>query len=222
MFRDWRIPVWNANGLDGQGAWVGQEVRQFDVIPSYKFWNGQSFVYSAGQALPPETDGSYYEAKALGSINSGKLYPIKIHTAYQPIQNGTNTLVMFDVLWNFLTGRYEEAAQRGLDSMGTGGTYNWALVKTDQLITHGVEPKAASLQCAACHETRTQMNLSTLGYTLKDTQTNVCTQCHENKQNPGFYALHTKHVTGKRIDCSMCHSFSRPERGLLPGVMTDN
>jgi hypothetical protein len=212
MSRDWRIPAWSPAGLDGQGAWVGEEDRQFDVTPSYKFWNGQSFVYSAGQSLAPEADGSFYEAKAFGSINSGKLYPIKVHTAFQPVQNGTNTLVMYDVFWNFLTGKYDESALRGLDSMGTGGSYTWSLVKTDQLITHGVEPKASSVQCAACHETRTQMDLRTMGYTLKDTQSKVCTQCHEAEENPGFYSVHNEHVTEKKIDCSSCHTFSRPER----------
>jgi hypothetical protein len=222
MSRDWRIPAWNAAGLDGQGAWVGQEDRQFNVLPTYKFWNGQSYVYSTGQSMTQEPDGSFYEAKASGSIDNGKLYPMKVHTGFQPVQNGTNALVPYDVFWNFLTGNYDDSALRGLNSMGSGGTYTWSTVKTDQLITHGVEPKATSVQCAACHETRTQMDLRALGYTLKDSPANVCSQCHEVEDNPGFYNVHNKHVTDKKIDCSMCHTFTRPERGLNVGVMRDD
>ena len=41
-----------------------------------------------------------------------------------------------------------------------------------------------------------------------------CTQCHGLKEQKPFTTLHDKHVTSKRYDCSWCHEFSRPERGL--------
>lgn len=59
------------------------------------------------------------------------------------------------------------------------------------------------------------MNLKgDLGYGLKAPQAQLCVQCHGSKPNPGFASLHTKHVVDKRLDCSSCHNFSRPERGL--------
>jgi hypothetical protein len=53
-----------------------------------------------------------------------------------------------------------------------------------------------------------------LGYALKGTQAQVCYQCHGSKEDKSFTELHNKHVKDKRYDCSWCHSFSRPERGL--------
>ena len=36
--------------------------------------------------------------------------------------------------------------------------------------------------------------------------------------NPGFNDVHNKHVESENIDCSMCHAFTRPERGLSIGI----
>lgn len=38
--------------------------------------------------------------------------------------------------------------------------------------------------------------------------------CHGNKGDKSFVPLHDKHVKDKGYDCSWCHDFSRPERGL--------
>ena len=59
------------------------------------------------------------------------------------------------------------------------------------------------------------MNLKSMGYALKASQSVVCTQCHGNEDMPSFTSLHSKHVTSKKYDCSFCHTFSRAaERGL--------
>lgn len=218
MSRDWTRPMWSEAACNGQGAWVGQDVWQTNVIPTYTFWNSPSTVYDLAQPISADPDGYFTLSRALGSINDGKLYPIKVHTANQPRENSTGRMVAYDVLWNFLTGKFEEAAQRGVDFMGLPGGYTWVNTRAEQLITHGVEPKENALQCAACHAARTQMDLRTLGYVLKGAESQVCTQCHDRKDNQGFTSVHNKHVTDKKIDCSMCHAFTRPERGLSIGI----
>ena len=218
MSRDWTQPMWSTAACNGQGAWVGQDVWQTNVIPTYTFWNGQSTVYDLAQPIAADADGFFTLSRALGSINDGKLYPIKVHTANQPRENSTGRMVAYDVLWNFLTGKFEEAAQRGVDFMGLPGGYTWVNTRAEQLITHGVEPSDNAVQCAACHATRTQLDLRTLGYVLKGPESQVCTQCHDQKNNSGFTSVHNKHVEDKNIDCSMCHAFTRPERGLSIGI----
>jgi hypothetical protein len=153
-------------------------------------------------------------ARALGTIQDGKLYPIKVHTAYQPRHNASGRIVQYDVLWNFMTGKYQEAAARGVQFMGLTGSTTWVKTRAEQLITHGVEPKENALACASCHNGGSQMNLTTLGYTLKSPASQVCTQCHGQEAMKPFYDLHNKHVDSERKDCSWCHTFSRPERGL--------
>lgn len=53
-----------------------------------------------------------------------------------------------------------------------------------------------------------------LGYELKGPASEVCTQCHEQEGNMSFARVHDKHVRSERKDCSTCHRFSRPDRGL--------
>lgn len=212
MSRDWRHPKWNPSACSGQGGWIGEEVKAGSVIPKYAFWNGGSYVYDLANPIAAEPDGTFALAKALGDINGAgsKLYPTKLHEAWQPRHDATGRMVQYDVRWNFMTGKYEEAAANGVAFMGLTGGYSWVHTTARQLITHGVEPKANAVQCAACHETRTQVDLRTLGYGLKGPESTVCTQCHRQQKNPGFYQVHNIHVDEERINCSKCHNFSRP------------
>jgi hypothetical protein len=215
MSRDWRQPIWNPSGCNGQGAWIGEEVKAANVLPEYRFWNGQSFVYDLQDAVLPDPDGAYTLARALGTIQDSKLYPIKVHTAYQPRHNDTGRMVQYDVLWNFMTGLFEQAAARGVSFMGLTGSYSWVQTRAEQLITHGVAPHANALQCEACHNNGVQMDLDSLGYTLKGPESQVCTQCHRPENDDlNWQSVHTIHVDEERRDCSWCHTFSRPERSL--------
>ena len=194
---------------------MGEEVRAFDVKPEYRWWNGYSYIYDAFTPIQADPDGVYTMARALGSIQDGKLYPVKVHYAYQPRHDATGDMVMYDVLWNFMTGKADEAAARGVTWMGLSGSHSWVTTRAEQLITHGVEPAENALGCSNCHSGGDQMNLPALGYALKGTEAVVCTQCHEDEDDDlSFEKLHKKHVTDKRYDCAWCHTFTRPERGL--------
>jgi hypothetical protein len=221
MSRDWRSPHWNPAGCNGQGAWIGEEVKASNVKPDYLFWNGSSSIYSLANSIAPDIDGMYTLARASGSIQDGKIYPIKEHTSWQPRATVTGQMVQYDVLWNFMTGFFEQAAQRGMTFMGLqpfdgngNKNYEWVNARAEQLITHGVEPASNALTCSSCHEGGTQMNLKAMGYGLKGPETLVCTQCHGSENMPGFYSVHSIHVDGKGYDCANCHTFTRPERNL--------
>lgn len=213
--RDWRIPVWDPTGLNGQGAWIGNEVKACNVLPSYRFWNGQRVIYDIQNAISADPDGLYTLARASGSIQEGKLYPIKVHTAFQPHHDASGRMVQYDVLWHYMTGLTDQAAERGVNFMGLTGSYTWVQTRAEQLITHGVAPKADSLQCIYCHNNGTQMNLPDLGYTLDGLVNQVCTQCHRlRNEELDWQSVHTVHVGEEGQDCSWCHTFTRPERGL--------
>ena len=99
----------------------------------------------------------------------------------------------------------------------------WVVTDTYQLLNHGINPASGALQCADCHGTTSQMDLQgELGYQLKSSEATVCTQCHGSKENKDFFDLHDKHVTDKNLECSNCHTFSRPERGLATGGDSDD
>jgi len=48
-----------------------------------------------------------------------------------------------------------------------------------------------------------------MGYTAKKPTSDLCNDCH-GMQTYSFTAVHSRH-TGKGINCSSCHTFSRAQ-----------
>jgi len=221
MHRDWATPHVTPTGAIHPLPTLANNIR-----PLYRFWNRYSENYSLGDvAVVDPGTGFYPTSRPLGSIDdatpSSKLYPFKYKTADQPLDLLRSILVPLDTSVYFATGDLARAASQGMVNMGYDARDPWEMVTTDtlQLLTHEIAPKSRALRCEDCHGPRaTQMDLPSLGYTLKAPAATVCTQCHDNERNPGWRDVHEKHVTDKKIECSMCHSFSRPERGLRVGV----
>ncbi|MEA3275591.1 MAG: hypothetical protein U9Q81_09965 [Pseudomonadota bacterium] len=196
--------------------------------------------------VPTKTldDGS--EAFVLGKPNGGvgspgaKLYPMKEHTGKLALHLASNTLVGHSTFEFFRTGSFEAAVlsgmvQSGLETDESAGREDFEVVPvhTYQTINHGVEEEAHALACGTCHASYSEggpirMDLQgKLGYEVKgnyDTQgasSDTCTACHSAEtKNEGnyFFYIHDKHVRDKGKDCSVCHSFSRPERSLSTSI----
>jgi hypothetical protein len=161
-----------------------------------------------------------------------KLYPMKEHWSKMARDDVDNTLVGHSTFEFFRTGSFCRAVAvgLGLDEVnapessvcdGLPGALEMppstsvVAVHTYQTINHGVEPRGSALGCNACHGSTARMDLQgELGYALKGPTSQVCTQCHGNKGSMSFTKVHEKHVQDKGRDCSVCHTFSRPERGL--------
>lgn len=191
-----------------------------DLKPEYFFWNGTSWAYDLNDpaVIDPAT-GFYKVSRPLGGINDAKskLYPFKYKTAEQPLATALNKLIALDTSVFFATGNLYNAIQSGLVNMGLPAGEPYSMVTTDeyQTLNHQVTTKDQALTCTSCHGSTAQMDLKgKLGYGLKGPAATVCIQCHENKGSISFEKVHTKHVDDKGYDCSFCHSFSRPERGL--------
>jgi hypothetical protein len=216
LSRDWTAPVWNPAGCEGQGAYVGTEVRGTNVVPEYRFWNKTSWVYDRNGFAGLTTDlidGGLAMSYPLGTMADGKLYPFKVHTSKNPIDNSSGK-TNFDVLQMFMTGCFDNAAVAGLNYIGETGAYTWTNNKAFQLITHGVAPKTTANNCAKCHsgkiDTSTVSKLDKLGYKTPKPTSDLCNDCHSLKTNNDFYWVHDKHVRSEHYNCSRCHSFSRP------------
>ncbi len=213
MSRDWTKPVWYTGGCEGQGAWIGTEVRASNVIPEYRFWNKTSWVYDrngrAGLMTDP-IDGGLTMSYPNGGISDGKLYPFKVHTGNNPFDDSSGK-TNFNVLSMFMDGCFDKAAVSGLAFIRESGAYTWKQNKAFQLITHGVAPKAEGNNCAKCHDgiidTSKVSKLDKLGYKTPKPTSDLCDDCHSLRTNTNFYTLHDNHRS--RATCSSCHSFSR-------------
>jgi hypothetical protein len=227
--RDWEDPHFSDAACNGRGGWLPREDKALNLTPSYQWFDGTSQVYVLGENLadyPITTlkDGS--EAITLGLPNgwvntqNAKIYPMKEHTSKSAVHDATNRLIAHSTFEFFRTGSFESAVESALEQTGRAGdNYTVKQVHTYQTINHGVEDTSTALECGACHESLSggplRMDLvNDLGYGLKGSESQVCTQCHENEGNMSFTKLHKEHVAEKGVDCSACHNFTRPERGL--------
>jgi len=217
MHRDWQHAEWNAT----LSRYEPMPTKANDQMPKYAFWNGTSWGNNAfdGAVLDAAT-GAYKVSRPNGAIADPlgtKLYPFKYKTATQAVANGK--IVTLSTATFFATGNYDQSVKDGLVYMGLSSTTPYTTVNTDelQLLNHQVPTATGNvLACAACHpnSTATQMKLITnLGYGLKAAQSVVCSQCHNAKTPKAYESMHN-HVNVKGFDCSWCHTFSRPERGL--------
>jgi hypothetical protein len=215
MSRDWTKPVWSAAGCEGQGAYVGTTVKGSNVVPEYRFWNKTSWVYDRNGTTGLTTDlidGGLAMSYPLGDMATGKLYPFKVHTSKNPIDS-TSGKTNFDVLTQFMTGCFDQAAVNGLSYIGESGAYTWTDNKAFQLITHGVAPKATANTCTKCHsgiiDTSTVSKLDKLGYKTVKPMSDLCNDCHGSETENDFFWVHDKHVRSEGYNCSRCHTFSR-------------
>lgn len=193
-----------------------------NLVPRYRFWNRLSTngLLRDSVSMDPAT-GAYPSSRPQGAVGdppgASKLYPFKYHTTELPRLPRSGELVAPDTRVFAATGDGEAAAAAGVVNMGhpPGEPYRWVSTDAFQLLNHQVAPAYRVLGCGDCHGNPARMNLQgELGYQLKGSTETACTRCHQAKKRPGFRSLHEGHVSAQRLDCSHCHHFSRPERGL--------
>ncbi|NTU72595.1 alpha-2-macroglobulin [Candidatus Roizmanbacteria bacterium] len=223
--RDWRQPHVTASG-----AIHPTPTMAGNLTPRYAWWNGTSsnHLLFDDAVYDPQT-GRIPTSRPIGDINEfpSKLYPFKYKTATQPLATELNQLIALDTSVYFLNGNVQSSIESGLANMGylPNEPYSWVETDTMQLLTHEIAPASAALACTSCHNNTSRMDLTgALGYQLKGLRSSVCIQCHEMKsyeENTEYLKVHDKHVSSKKYDCSWCHDFSRPERGLtLTPILT--
>jgi hypothetical protein len=195
------------------------------LIPSYRFWNrlNENYLLHDVAKIDPAT-GRYPTSRPHGWVGDplSKLYPFKYKTAQQPIANRTSQLIALDTSVFFATGDPGSATEQGLVNMGLTASepYSWIETDTYQMLNHEVSPDDDALDCDDCHGNGARMDLQDdFGYALRGTESDICFQCHGAKEQKSFKELHNKHVEDKGYDCSWCHGFARPERGLLPSPL---
>lgn len=222
--RDWESPVWEPGVLGGQGGWKPESGLESDVTPSYRWYDGTSEVYVLGEAAWLNGNGEYALSSPNGDLTSpgAKLYPMKEHRGVGALHEATGQLIPHSTLTYFLTGDFAAAVEDGMAQVGLSGDWTTVELHAYQAINHGVAPHNSALDCEDCHVplaggSPTRLDLEgEMGYELKADRRTVCSQsrCHGYESSNSFTWVHSKHVASRGYDCSWCHNFSRPERGL--------
>ncbi len=219
IHRDWRNVEWDA----AKNRYEVVVTSANNLKPAYRFFNGTSWGNNMKDAAVFDVEANAFAiSRPVGDINDpkSKLYPFKYKTAVQPYATNLNMLIALDTANYWKNGNPDQAVKAGLVNMGYSANepYAWATADEYQMLNHQVSPDSQALTCNSCHTaSATQMNLKSLGYTLKDSAQKVCAECHSFKSptSKNYADMHNKHVNDKKYDCSWCHSFSRPERNLV-------
>ncbi|MBI3186597.1 MAG: hypothetical protein HYZ31_01845 [Gammaproteobacteria bacterium] len=227
MARDWTVPHFSPKACSGRGGWLPYETRQSNVIPAYRWFDGTSQVYVLGQIPTTNASGEKEFGVPNGGVNTAgaKIYPMKEHRSVSAQHDATGLMVPHSTFTFFTTSSFDKAVRDGMNQEGMLGSYSLVNVHTYQTINHGVEDEDNALRCRDCHAaynnnvTPSRINLkANLGYALKASTSQLCVSCHSRKENKGFEVIHVKHVKDKKVDCSLCHNFTRPERGLITDI----
>lgn len=224
--RDWTVPHFSTKACGGRGGWLPEEVRDSNVIPTYRWFDGTSEVYVLDQIPNENADGEKAFGVPNGDVASAgaMIYPMKEHRSISAQHDASGRMIPHSTFSFFTTSDFDIAVKEGMAREGMEGSYSLVNVHTYQTINHGVEDDSNALECGDCHMSydnrgTVRMDLQgELGYELKASSDQLCTDCHEKKESKGFEAIHNKHVHDKRVDCSACHNFTRPERGLIADV----
>lgn len=229
MVRDWTLPHFSEKACGGRGGWLPNEERESNVIPVYRWFDGTSKVYNLGQIPTENAAGEKEFGVPNGDVTAqaSKIYPMKEHRSVSAQHDASGLMIPHSTFEFFTTSSFDQAVEEGMLREGLQGSYTLAPVHTYQTINHGVEDSSSALQCNECHDGLeglsgvTRMDLQAeLGYELKASRDQLCTECHEEKEPKSFEIIHNKHVKDKKIDCGLCHNFSRPERGLINTLST--
>jgi hypothetical protein len=220
-YRDWQVSHTGqpADGSSGPGH--PYTLKEANLVPEYKFWNRMSDNYLLGDdasLIYDESKGTYPTSLPLGNVTEGQIFPFKYKKANQPITVADSRLIALDTFeYLKVSGDADISTKKGLVNMGYPAEepYVWVETDTYQLLNHGISPSSGALECSSCHENTSRMDLQgKLGYQLKGAENVVCYQCHGSEERKSFSKIHDIHVRDKKYDCSWCHGFERPERGL--------
>ncbi len=194
-----------------------------NLTPVYRFWNGKSRNYLLHEtAVIDPVTGRYPTSRPVGHVSNpdAKLYAFKYKTAEQPITNGTSQLIALDTSVFFASHDAQAATEQGLENMGLSSStaYSWIETDTLQMLNHQVGNEDSALECDDCHSAGNgRIDLQRdHGFEMWGPTETVCRQCHGPETMPSFEEVHNIHVTEEGFDCSWCHGFARPERGLTP------
>jgi hypothetical protein len=210
MERDWSLP---GEPDAVKKLYDPAMTKASNVIPEYKFWNGQSKFYNFGDAAVPGPSGRIMMSSPMGDINTpgSKIYAFKHHLGTQPMDPVTSRLLPLKIGLFFQNNDINSAVTEGAKALGWPLPNGYTFAETERYLGlfHEVAPKEQALQCNSCHG-GTRLNFAELGYTPKTTSNGkpLCSSCHGSK-SASFDKVHSKHVDDKRLDCSACHNFTK-------------
>jgi octaheme c-type cytochrome (tetrathionate reductase family) len=138
-----------------------------DVVPVYRWYNGEAERYLLGDPIDPAKTVAFN--KPLGSRKDpkAKIHPFKLMRGKQPYDKIHKTVAaphLFGGYWNHFDWKKAIADGNAAAGIPFSGEYGW--VETEMLwkVNHMVVPRQQALKCTACHAPKGRLDWKALGY----------------------------------------------------------
>ena len=145
-----------------------------NVVPTYKWYNGNAGAYEPGDKIDPaKTTLLNWPEGDIKDMNA-KIHPFKVHQGKQ-IYDKKNMYFIKPKVWptgkddkvaywkNFDWGKAAEAGMKAA-GMEYSGEYDFAATEMYWRINHMVAPAKDALKCSDCHGKKGRLNWEELGY----------------------------------------------------------
>ncbi len=164
MVRDWSTPKYHEEA----NKYSATITFGKDVVPVYRWFNGETEIALMGEKLKPGKDGVITIMNPQGSRKDKKaqIHAFKWHQAKLPYLKDKQFISPLAVDEFFVDGDIEKAVREGA-AVAYGDhhpDYEWVDVQRFMGIYHGVVPAAQALQCLDCHREGGRMDWQALGY----------------------------------------------------------
>jgi len=156
----------NQKGWDTYWGVKGSFQWGENVVPTYRWFNGNETWLSIGQKVDPDKNGVIHVNDVMGSAEDGhsKIWPFKISRNNQPYDPDNHVLTVFHSFGfddNAFTMTYDwqRSIVTGMKEAKLPYSGHFDFVKTAMYwpITHMVAPKEKALSCGQCHSDNSRL-----------------------------------------------------------------
>jgi len=138
-----------------------------DVVPEYRWFNGQVARYLLGDKLDPKKVTLLNDPQGSKSDPNALITPFKVMRGKQPYDSGNNILAvpkLYGGYWKYFD--WNKAVAEGMQTVDLKFSGKVGFTETEMYwkVNHMVVPKERALECVNCHTSRERFNWYALGY----------------------------------------------------------
>ena len=151
-----REPKLDKYGMPAYDKKKGDFIWEKNVVPEYRWYNGQADYYMFGQKIDPSKTVSLNRLSGNIDDIKAKITPFKLMRGKQIYDSGNNYLIVpklfgEDGFWK--TFDWDNSARLGMATVDLDYSGNYGFVETEMFwpVNHMVAPADKALKCTACH-----------------------------------------------------------------------
>jgi hypothetical protein len=149
----------------------GDFIWQKNLVPEYRWYNGQADYYSFGEVIDPASTVGLNQLSGSMEDEASKIFPFKVMRAKQIYDTGNDYLIvphLFGPEGYWSTFDWNRAAELGMAAANLDYSGEYGFIETEMYwpLAHMVAPAKEALRCNACHTRKEEKRLDwkALGY----------------------------------------------------------